>query len=64
MKVPWPLTDREIIVHYFIFEYFKDGLVVILLNTVKQKKIILPMVLKFDIIWNQFCLQLLDLWFR
>ena len=36
MKVPWPLAERELIVHYFLFEYFKDGLVVILLNTVKK----------------------------
>ncbi|CAA7026807.1 unnamed protein product [Microthlaspi erraticum] len=36
MKVPWPLTDREIIVHYFSFEYFKDGLVVILLNSISD----------------------------
>ncbi|XP_010452573.1 PREDICTED: uncharacterized protein LOC104734652 isoform X1 [Camelina sativa] len=36
MKVPWPLTDREIIVHYFFFEYFKDGLVVILLNSISD----------------------------
>lgn len=38
MKVPWPLAERELIVHYFLFEYFKDGLVVILLNTVKNQK--------------------------
>ena len=36
MKVPWPLSERELIVHYFLFEYFKDGLVVVLLNSVKQ----------------------------
>ncbi|KAF8118771.1 hypothetical protein N665_0002s0081, partial [Sinapis alba] len=34
MKVPWPLTERELIVHYFLFEYFKDGLVIILLNSI------------------------------
>ncbi|KFK25047.1 hypothetical protein AALP_AA8G059400 [Arabis alpina] len=36
MKVPWPLSDREILVHYFFFEYFKDDLVVILLNTISD----------------------------
>ncbi|CAD5330984.1 unnamed protein product [Arabidopsis thaliana] len=36
MKVPWPLTEREMILHYFSFEYFKDGLVVILLNTISD----------------------------
>ncbi|XP_023637146.1 uncharacterized protein LOC17881342 isoform X2 [Capsella rubella] len=36
MKVPWPLTDREVILHYFFFEFFKDGLVVILLNTISD----------------------------
>uniref|UniRef100_M4CY98 START domain-containing protein n=1 Tax=Brassica campestris TaxID=3711 RepID=M4CY98_BRACM len=36
MKVPWPLAERELIVHYFLFEYFKDGLVVILLNTISD----------------------------
>ncbi|KAL1196932.1 hypothetical protein V5N11_024732 [Cardamine amara subsp. amara] len=36
MKVPWPLTDREIIVHFFLFEYFKDGLIVILLKSISD----------------------------
>ncbi|KAJ0266263.1 Polyketide cyclase/dehydrase/lipid transport superfamily protein [Hirschfeldia incana] len=36
MKVPWPLAERELIVHYFLFEYFKDGLVFILLNTISD----------------------------
>ncbi|CAH8312819.1 unnamed protein product [Eruca vesicaria subsp. sativa] len=36
IKVPWPLAERELIVHYFLFEYFKDGLVVILLNTISD----------------------------
>ncbi|KAK7378880.1 hypothetical protein VNO80_04328 [Phaseolus coccineus] len=34
MKVPWPLSTREAIVHYYLFEYFQDDLVVVLLNTV------------------------------
>ncbi|CAF2118724.1 BnaA03g55370D [Brassica napus] len=36
MKVPWPLSERELIVHYFLFEYFKDGLVVVLLNSISD----------------------------
>ncbi|KAG4916544.1 hypothetical protein GLYMA_19G201300v4 [Glycine max] len=38
MKVPWPLSTREAIVHYYLFEYFQDDLVVILLNTVSESK--------------------------
>ncbi|CAN7004873.1 unnamed protein product [Brassica rapa subsp. trilocularis] len=34
MKVPWPLSERELIVHYFLFEYFEDGLVIVLLNSI------------------------------
>ncbi|CAG7878932.1 unnamed protein product [Brassica rapa] len=34
MKVPWPLSEREVIVHYFLFEYFEDGLVIVLLNSI------------------------------
>lgn len=62
MKVPWPLSDREILVHYFFFEYFKDDLVVILLNTVEQTPMrvffILPLVLMRH--YSEI-LQLLDL---
>lgn len=34
MKVSWPLSTREAVVHYFLFEYFQDDLIVVLLNTV------------------------------
>ncbi|KAL0855110.1 hypothetical protein Bca101_060262 [Brassica carinata] len=37
VKVPWPMTNREAIVQFFLFEYFKDGLVIILLNSVKNQ---------------------------
>lgn len=40
MKVPWPLSTREAIVHYYLFEYFQDDLVVVLLKTVPESKII------------------------
>ncbi|XP_010543849.1 PREDICTED: uncharacterized protein LOC104816629 isoform X2 [Tarenaya hassleriana] len=36
MKVPWPMSDREAVVHYFLFEYFKDGLIVVLVNTISD----------------------------
>ncbi|KAL2345322.1 hypothetical protein Fmac_006607 [Flemingia macrophylla] len=36
MKVPWPLSTREAIVHYYLFEYFQDDLVVVLLKTIPE----------------------------
>uniref|UniRef100_A0A1J3ITC8 START domain-containing protein n=1 Tax=Noccaea caerulescens TaxID=107243 RepID=A0A1J3ITC8_NOCCA len=39
MKVPWPMTNREAIVQFFLFEYFKDGLVIILLNSVSASEV-------------------------
>ncbi|KAG6640703.1 hypothetical protein I3843_09G023100 [Carya illinoinensis] len=36
LKVPWPLSTREAIVHYFMFEYFQDDLIVVLLNTISD----------------------------
>ncbi|XP_023528896.1 uncharacterized protein LOC111791682 [Cucurbita pepo subsp. pepo] len=36
VKVSWPLSTREIIVHYFLFEYFQDDLVVVLLNSISD----------------------------
>ncbi|CAA7016139.1 unnamed protein product [Microthlaspi erraticum] len=39
MKVPWPMTNREAIVQFFLFEYFKDGLVIILLNSVSATEV-------------------------
>ncbi|XP_041027835.1 uncharacterized protein LOC121267823 isoform X1 [Juglans microcarpa x Juglans regia] len=38
MKVPWPLSTREAIVHYFMFEYFQDDLIVVLLNTISHSE--------------------------
>lgn len=35
MKVSWPLSTREAVLHYFLFEYFQDDLIVVLLNTVE-----------------------------
>ncbi|GKU91122.1 hypothetical protein SLEP1_g5039 [Rubroshorea leprosula] len=36
VKVAWPLSAREALVHYFLFEYFEDDLIVILLNTISD----------------------------
>ncbi|CAK8544170.1 unnamed protein product [Lathyrus sativus] len=36
MKPPWPLSTREAIVHYYLFEYFQDDLIVVLLKSVTE----------------------------
>ncbi|GER44817.1 polyketide cyclase/dehydrase and lipid transportsuperfamily protein [Striga asiatica] len=36
MKLSWPLSSREALVHYFAFEYFQDGLMVVLLNSISD----------------------------
>ncbi|KAK7392720.1 hypothetical protein VNO78_21166 [Psophocarpus tetragonolobus] len=38
VKVSWPLSLREAIVHYYLFEYFQDDLVVVLTNSVPDSK--------------------------
>ncbi|GLT44960.1 hypothetical protein SLA2020_188310 [Shorea laevis] len=38
MKVAWPLSAREALVHYFLFEYFEGDLIVCLLNTISDVK--------------------------
>ncbi|KAK6147379.1 hypothetical protein DH2020_018291 [Rehmannia glutinosa] len=40
MKVSWPLSSREALVHYFAFEYFQDGLIVVLLNSISDSETI------------------------
>ncbi|PIN10925.1 hypothetical protein CDL12_16480 [Handroanthus impetiginosus] len=40
MKVSWPLSSREALVHYFTFEYFQDGLIVVLLNSIPDSETI------------------------
>ena len=34
MKVSWPLSAREAVVHFFEFEYFQDDLIIVLMNSV------------------------------
>ncbi|XP_065867001.1 uncharacterized protein [Euphorbia lathyris] len=36
VKVTWPLSAREAVVQFFLFEYLKDGLVVVLLNSISD----------------------------
>ncbi|KAI5448647.1 hypothetical protein KIW84_015882 [Lathyrus oleraceus] len=38
MKVSWPLSMREAVVHYYLFEYFQEDLVVVLTNSVPDSK--------------------------
>ncbi|KAH7666339.1 Bet v1-like protein [Dioscorea alata] len=36
VKVPWPVSDREALLHYFEIEYFKEDLIFVLLNTISD----------------------------
>lgn len=36
MKISWPLSTREALIHYFEFEYLRDDLVVVLLNSISD----------------------------
>ncbi|XP_010247960.1 PREDICTED: uncharacterized protein LOC104590892 [Nelumbo nucifera] len=36
MKVSWPLSDREAIVHFFELEFFEDDLIIVLINSVSD----------------------------
>ncbi|XP_042014902.1 uncharacterized protein LOC121762938 isoform X2 [Salvia splendens] len=40
MKVSWPLSSREAVIHYFAFEYFQDDLMVVLLNSISDSETI------------------------
>ncbi|KAL2229235.1 UNVERIFIED_CONTAM: hypothetical protein Sindi_1903200 [Sesamum indicum] len=40
MKVTWPLSSREALIHYFAFEYFQDDLIVVLLNSISNAEAI------------------------
>lgn len=35
VKVPWPVSDREALLHYFEIEYLNEDLILVLINTVK-----------------------------
>ncbi|KAE8711145.1 hypothetical protein F3Y22_tig00110303pilonHSYRG00339 [Hibiscus syriacus] len=36
MKVAWPMSAREALVHYFFFEYFQDDLIIVLVNMISD----------------------------
>ncbi|XP_030448791.1 uncharacterized protein LOC115671385 [Syzygium oleosum] len=36
VKVSWPLSAREAIVHFFEFEYFQDDLIIVILNSISE----------------------------
>ncbi|KAL8132147.1 hypothetical protein AgCh_007875 [Apium graveolens] len=36
MKVPWPVSAREALVHYFVLEYFQDDIVIVLLTSISD----------------------------
>ncbi|VFQ59242.1 unnamed protein product [Cuscuta campestris] len=36
MKLPWPLSTREALINFFEFDYFQDGLVVVLFNSISD----------------------------
>ncbi|KAF7818877.1 uncharacterized protein G2W53_024332 [Senna tora] len=38
VKLSWPLSSREAVLHYYLFEYVQDDLIVVLLNTVSDSK--------------------------
>ena len=36
VKVPWPVSEREALLHYFQFEYLKEDLVIVIMKTVRR----------------------------
>ncbi|GAU28811.1 hypothetical protein TSUD_21480, partial [Trifolium subterraneum] len=48
MKVSWPLSLREAVVHYYLFEYFQDDLVVVLTNSVSESKSVMRTIPGFN----------------
>lgn len=36
MKLSWPLSTREALVHYVTIDYFQDGLIIVLLNSISE----------------------------
>lgn len=36
VKVPWPVSDREAVLHYFEIEYLKEDLILILIKTISD----------------------------
>ncbi|KAK4798263.1 hypothetical protein SAY86_030589 [Trapa natans] len=38
VKVSWPLSTREALVQFFVFEYFQDEMIIVLMNTVNESE--------------------------
>lgn len=38
VKVPWPVSDREAVLHFFEIEYFEEDLVIVLMNTISDSE--------------------------
>lgn len=38
MKLSWPLSTREALVHYVMLDYFQDDLIIVLLNTISESE--------------------------
>lgn len=38
MKLSWPLSTREALVHYVTLDYFQDDLIIVLLNTISESE--------------------------
>ncbi|KAL8505229.1 hypothetical protein ACS0TY_016449 [Phlomoides rotata] len=38
MKVSWPLSSREAVLHYFAFEYLQEDLIVVLFNSISDSE--------------------------
>ncbi|XP_054813573.1 uncharacterized protein LOC129314232 [Prosopis cineraria] len=38
VKLSWPLSTREAVMHYYLFEYFQDDLIVVIINTIPDSK--------------------------
>ncbi|CAM0873810.1 unnamed protein product [Alopecurus aequalis] len=36
VKVPWPVSEREALLHYFQFEYLKEDLVIVIMKTISD----------------------------
>ncbi|CAL0310019.1 unnamed protein product [Lupinus luteus] len=48
MKVSWPLSMREAVVHYYAFEYFQEDLIVVILNSISESKRVNGTIFGFD----------------
>jgi hypothetical protein len=35
VKVPWPVSEREALLHYFELEYLKEDVVIVIMKTVR-----------------------------